>query len=143
MVWLDHPQAAGRRNRRRSLVAWKEINVVVGRVEIRVIEEIERVEVKAQAEALADLEFLGERGIDAKLKRRAEEVASSSRIQRFVQVASRCVARRTPPCPGARNCGPKSAAFRTGWPALMPVVPCNSACLALTPANIGTLGFVM
>jgi len=34
-----------------------------------------------------------------------EEVASSSRIQRFVQVASRW-SQENAACPGARNCGP-------------------------------------
>src|SRR5450432_876566 len=52
---LDNSQAAHRRKRGRARKVGEECNVVVGRVEIRMVEEVKRVGIEAQLEPFTDL----------------------------------------------------------------------------------------
>jgi hypothetical protein len=63
---------------------------------------------------------LAERGIETHAERTAKQVASAVAENRLAGVAGRNAV-----LPGVRNCGAKAAAFRTGFPAFTPVVPCN------------------
>jgi hypothetical protein len=72
----------------RPLVIGEEIDIVVGRVKIGVIEKIERVEVEAQTVALAKLELLAKGHIETHLERRAEQVAARIAVKRFIIIAS-------------------------------------------------------
>src|ERR1039457_7218056 len=85
---LNLAQAAIRRNLGWPRVIGEEHDIVVGRVKIGVIEEIERVEVEAQTVALAKLELFAQGHIEAHLERRAEEVAARIAVKRFPHVAS-------------------------------------------------------
>ena len=89
---LNYPQAAYWRDRRRTLVIGEEIDVVVGRVEIGMVEHIEGIGFKAQAEALLDGELLGQAHIEAHLERTAEQVPARSPKHRFPVVASGSIA---------------------------------------------------
>lgn len=53
---LDHSEASRRRVLRRRRVVREKLDVVVGRVEVRLIENVERVEGEAQAEKLGPKE---------------------------------------------------------------------------------------
>src|ERR1700691_4154102 len=91
---LDDPQAASERINRRRLKDVEEGDVVVGRVEIRVIEHVERVEVQAQLETLAELELLAQRHVEAYLERPAKQVAPRAAELRLIDIAARCIAWR-------------------------------------------------
>src|SRR5579863_2541691 len=74
---LDNSQLSRRRDGRRGSEIRVEADVVVGRVEIRMVEEIEGIRAEAQVEALGEAELLAERGIEADSERPAEQVAST------------------------------------------------------------------
>ena len=83
VCWMIPRLPVGGNDGRPEIIG-EERHVVVGRVEIRVIEDIERVEVEAQAEAFVQNEFLAQDHIEAHLERSAEDVAAGVSVERFV-----------------------------------------------------------
>jgi hypothetical protein len=73
---LNHTQAALRWNRRRTHEVGEEHHVIVGRVEIGMVEHIKRIGAKTHPKALLDGEFLSHTHVEANLKRSSEQVAA-------------------------------------------------------------------
>jgi hypothetical protein len=71
---LNYTQAASRRERRRTSIVGKEINVVIGRVEVGMIKHIESVGLKAQLETILDGKLLSQARVEAHLEWTPEEV---------------------------------------------------------------------
>src|ERR1700744_4761911 len=92
---------------RRIFEEWIELDVVVGRVEARVIEDVERLDVEFQVEAFVDLEILEDAHVDPRLERADENVAAGGTKVGLVNVANgfaaRSVARRNAVLPGLQQ----------------------------------------
>src|ERR1017187_10190038 len=73
---LDDAQAPLRREGSRTREIGEERNVIVGSVEIRVVEKIKRIEVEAQAETIVELERFADGRVEPYLKWRSEGVPS-------------------------------------------------------------------
>ncbi len=69
MVCWMYPRLPNGRKRRRRRIVGEECDVVVRRIEIRMVEDIERIEVEAQAEAFVRNEFLAEGHVKAQAGR--------------------------------------------------------------------------
>src|ERR1700722_4188734 len=67
-----------------------EFEIAVRSVEIRMIENVERVGLKLQGEALLELNFLHDREIEPRLKGSAEDVSAIAAIAGFRGVANGC-----------------------------------------------------
>src|SRR5580658_5970262 len=91
---LNHAQAARGRDGRRTLEVGEKVHVVVRCVEIWMVEHVERVELKTQAEAILDGELLSQAHIEAHLERPSENIAARVPVERLELVASGCVAGR-------------------------------------------------
>src|SRR5580693_6817606 len=91
---LNQSQAAlGRVGRRTSKIG-EERDVVVRRVEIGMIEHVERVSPEIQPEALLEGELLGQAHVKANLERTSEQVATRTTVERLEHIAPGCVASR-------------------------------------------------
>lgn len=90
---LNQAQAALRRNRCRAFVIGEERHVVVGGIEIGVVEDIERIRFEPQMEALFDLELLGQVHVETHLERASENVTAGASEQGFEIVTSGTIAR--------------------------------------------------
>ena len=132
---------------RRIFEEWVELDVVVGRVETRVIEDVERLDVEFEPEALGDLEIFEDAHVHAGLERADENVAARGAEVGFVDVADfgDGIAGRDTVFPGWRSGMPKAALLRTGLPGLTPSVPCRTAFapVVLPTPPMGTSGLVM
>ena len=84
---LNHPQAALRRDRGRPGIVGEEIHIVVGCVEIGLVEDIECVRLETQPEALLDGKLLGQAYIEALLERTSEHVSARAPVQGLVDIA--------------------------------------------------------
>src|ERR1700722_3219393 len=91
---LNHSEAALRRDRRRACEVGEKGHVVVRRVEVGMVEDIERIEFEAKVEALFKGELLGHAHIEAHLKWPAEQVPSGGAVQGLETIAARRVACR-------------------------------------------------
>ena len=121
---LNLPKAALGRDRRRSLVVGEEVHIVVRRVKIGMVEDIESVRLEAEAEAVLDdgnslAKLISKRTWNGP-RNVFLPVVPNTDSQSSQPVASQG---GTPSWSGARNCGEKSAAFSTGLPAFTPCVP--------------------
>src|ERR1700692_4396558 len=91
---LDYSQAARGRDRGRNGKVGEKGHVVVWRVEIGMVEDIECVKFEAKVEALFQRELLGDTHIEPHLKWAAEQVPSGGSVQGLETIATRRVACR-------------------------------------------------
>src|SRR4029077_11932540 len=91
---LDYSQAARRRDGRWASEVGEEGHVVIRRVEIGMVEDIERVKFEAEVEALFERKLLRQAHIEAHLKWAAEQVPSGGSVQGLETIATRRVACR-------------------------------------------------
>ena len=89
---LDVAEATLRSRKRRPCEIGKVGDVVVWRIEIRMIEDIKGSRIEPQPVFVFEQELFPQTHIEARLERPSEYVASRSRKEGLVAVASRCVA---------------------------------------------------
>src|SRR5579872_31325 len=102
---LDEAQATLRGNRGRTGEIGKEGHVVIWSVEIRMIENIERIGFKPELVALLDHERLGQAHVEAHLEWASKTVPACSSKQGFKVIAPAGVAGRHPVGPWSHELG--------------------------------------
>jgi len=131
---LDDAQTARRRYRRRWIEIRIERDVVIRRIEVRMIEEVVPFRADAQAVTLGQLKLL------ARMASMRTPKGPRKRCVRCCRTPiRRCHRRERRTVPASSNCGAKAAGSRTGLPAFTPVVPCNWADFAVAPGANGTI----